>query len=374
VIQAPNLKLQLPATVLFVALLIVESADGKNQRRRVALTPALKPASLSENAREPSFAALDALLDRTSSNSGPLALLMTRDGRVIYSRGFRGGGSDTRYAIASCSKWLIASTVMTLVDDGLVGLDDPVGKYLESFDGTKETMTIRHLLSHTSGLPSRLKKGTTRMADLDRAVDRLGRHTPLTSAPGDRFCYGNLSFQVAARIVEVVTGQPLHRVFEARIAAPCGMRETRFPAAGLGRGINQASSTVTDFASFLEMFKNGGVAADGTRVLSTSAVEEMKRNQTRGKEMGCVNRMQHRRMGRLEYGLGLWRERVDPVTQEPTAISHFGTAGFRGVINYRQDYIMVLGIKGKVVKKKRYLTQRFMETLDIIDHLDFTDR
>ena len=300
---------------------------------------------------------------------------MTRDGQILYSRGFRGAdNAHTQFSITSCSKWLIASTLMNLVDDGRLELDDPVIKYLPSFGGRKASITIRHLLSHTSGLPRRLKnhKGIAE-SDLAKFVKRLGKRVELLTAPGKRFCYGNLSYQVAVRVAEVIENKPFHAIFKDRIATPCKMNNTRFPISGLGHGVSSATSTTEDFSKFLTMFKNEGVSANGTRVLSANAVQEMIENQTFGIEMGCVNRAAHQRSGRVEYGLGLWRERVDPITKKPTAVSHFGTAGFRGVINFAQNYIMVLGIQGKTFQKKQFLTHRFQETLNLIDSLDFGD-
>jgi CubicO group peptidase (beta-lactamase class C family) len=310
---------------------------------------------------------LDTIMGHTSSRVGPLAIILQRDGRTIYQRGFRGATERTPFSIASGSKWLIAAAIMTLVDDGLLSLDDTVGQYLSSFTGDKAGITLRQLISHTSGLPARLKNKNTRPADLAKSVDQLGRRTRLAAAPGTRFCYGNLSFQVAARVAEVATGKPWYRVFDERIAGPLGLRNTTFPEHGLGHGINAARASVADYAAFLDMFRKGGVSASGVRVLSSEAVSEMTKSNTTGLEMSCVNMIRHGQMGRTEYGLGVWRERVDPVTHVPAAVSHFGFPGFRSVVNYRQNYIMVLAVQGKNPGAKKYLAKRFVKTLTVVD-------
>lgn len=364
------------AAMLLAALFIVNAASGKSRKRSQWATPdRAVPQTLSGSASAKGpFSSLDVLLDKLSFQSGPLAMLILRDEQVLYNKGFRGAGDKTPFPIASCSKWLISSTIMTLVDDGKISLDDSVSRYLPSFGGKKEGITIRHLLTHTSGLPAKERHPGDGPLDLEHAVRRLGNQTALASPPGERFCYGNLSYKVAVRIVEVVLDEPWPEAFRKRISEPSDMWDTIFPVNGLGKSINRANSTVTDFAKFLQMFKNNGVSVSGRRVLSEEAVEEMMRNQTEGLDMGCINRRQHAKMDRLEYGLGLWRERVDPISHQPASISHFGTAGFRGVINFRNNYVLVLGIKGNTRPQKRFLTRRYMETLDLVDHLNFMNR
>lgn len=312
---------------------------------------------------------LNHLMDKTASRVGPMAFIMLRDGKTIYQKGFRGATVETPLPIASGSKWLIAATLMTLVDDGLVGLDDPIGRYLPSFTGEKGTITLRQLLSHTSGLPSSCKTAMISRRGLETIVDRVGRRVRLSSAPGERFRYGNLSFKVAARLAEVVVQKPWPAIFTERLAGPTGMRNTAVRASGLGLSINNLQTSVADYATFLTMFQNDGVSASGRRVLSKAAIDEMKRSQTTGLEMDEFNERQHARAGRTEYGLGVWRERVDPITKKPEAVSHFGYPGFRGVINYRLGYTMVLAVKVRKPWVRQYIRRRFSKTLTLVDQL-----
>ncbi len=293
-----------------------------------------------------------------------MALVVRSGGRTVFTKGFRKATADTPFFIASGSKWLIAATLMTLVDDGLVTLDTPISRYLPTFTGKKKGLiTLRHLLNHTSGLPAK-SRGPR---ELKKAVDQIGRQLRLATTPGSQFCYGNLSFKVAARLAEVVTQKPWQQIFEERIAAPLGMTQTYFPKRGLGADINKARSSAVDYATFLEMFRNEGLGPGGGRVLSREAVREMKRNQTEGLEMRGINRAQHEKMARMEYGLGLWREQVNPVTHEPAMVSHYGTPGFRGVINYQNDYIIVLAVRTRRTGTKKFLRKRFLKTLAVAD-------
>ena len=83
-------------------------------------------------------------------------LLVVQDGQTIYDQCFGTYKPDTVVAIASASKWFAAATIMTLVDEGKLSLDDPVSKFLPRFTGKKGQITLRQLLSHTSGSPGHI--------------------------------------------------------------------------------------------------------------------------------------------------------------------------------------------------------------------------
>src|ERR1700674_3771806 len=82
------------------------------------------------------------------------SLLLFKDGETIYEHDFGTFGSATTVPIASSSKWLSGAVIMSLVDSGAISLDDTVSKYLPDWTGQEGTITIRQLMSHTSGLPA----------------------------------------------------------------------------------------------------------------------------------------------------------------------------------------------------------------------------
>ena len=354
------------------SFLTEDVAYGKERVSEIAPTEAAKEehVAVSGELESDTVLELNAALDHMAKSAGPMAALMTIGDHVVYDRGLRGASPKTVFDTASRSKWLIAATVMSLVDEGRIDLDDPVGRYVGSFDGAKERLTIRQLLSHTSGLPSRVRS-LGAVPSLERAVDIIGKNVSLITPPGVRFCYGNLSYQVAVRVVEVVTGQPFQLAFEQRIAKPCGMSNTHFPTGGLGRGVNRAKTTLSDYLKFLKMFRDDGVSEENRRVLSPSAVEEMQRDQTHQSAMGCMNQRALHQWDRKSYGLGLWRDNVDSETGQAAAVSHFGSSGFRAVINYRYNYLMVVGVKSKLKGKRRRLTRHYLRALSIINRLAF---
>ncbi len=147
--------------------------------------------------------------------------------------------------IASQSKPITATAFMMLVDEQKLSLDDSVAKYLPEFSNVmvavesdaehkllrkpKSPMTIRQLLSHTSGLPfkSSLEEPTLDQFPLVARV-RSYAMTPLESEPSSRYKYSNAGINTAARILEVVSGKPFEMFLDERLFEPLGMSDTSF--------------------------------------------------------------------------------------------------------------------------------------------------
>jgi uncharacterized protein YbbC (DUF1343 family)/CubicO group peptidase (beta-lactamase class C family) len=135
---------------------------------------------------------------------------------------------DTEFDIASLTKVVATATsVMQLVEQGKVRLNDPVAKYLPQFaQNGKDDITVRELLTHHSGLPE----------DLDLKSSWEGRETALRMAyastpifpPGSRFLYSDINFIALGALVEQVSGESLDRYCAANIFAPLKMQHTRF--------------------------------------------------------------------------------------------------------------------------------------------------
>jgi CubicO group peptidase (beta-lactamase class C family) len=143
----------------------------------------------------------------------------------------------TVYDLASLTKVVATTTLaMIAVSAGRLDLDAPVQRYLPEFRGPgKERVTIRHLLTHSSGL--RADRPLWRETpDADSAL-RLVNLTPLDTAPGVRMVYSDLGAIVLGEVVERVLGGRLDRLAERRIFRPLGMQSTRFrpPASWLPR-------------------------------------------------------------------------------------------------------------------------------------------
>lgn len=284
--------------------------------------------------------------------------LAARDNSIVYNKafGFRTPDhkspyrKDDIFRICSMTKAITTVSVMQLFEEGKLGIDDPVEYYIPAFKNTqvldtfnekdssyttvpvKSPVTIRQLLTHTSGIaygdfyPGKIKavyaknnmlgvglsngKWTT-----EEFINRLAK-VPLAFQPGDHFMYG-LNMDVLGRVIEVVSGEKLNEYFRKHIFEPLGMKDTYFylpkekqdrlvpvysynannqleimKAAGLAtdpdypkhkdigdyEGGGGLSSTAPDYAIFIQMLANNGIY-NGHRILGRKIVEMMTADQ-----------------------------------------------------------------------------------------------
>jgi CubicO group peptidase (beta-lactamase class C family) len=255
-------------------------------------------------------------------------LLAVRGDTVLHEKAFGKTTARTVIPIASASKWLTSATLMTFVDEGRLALDDPVAHYLSGFTGAKRAITIRELLSHTTGLPYPSCEGDP-STTLTACVRSIARGGDPTSTPGSEFHYSGVGFAVAGRLIEKLNGTSFEQAFEGRIARPLGMVHTRFDGSTRPHNRNpapaaSASSTVDDYAKFLAMLAQDGTV-DGHRVLSAASVAEIERDQVAGLDTRGDGAVQI--TGIPTYGLGVWRDVVGP-DDAIQVVSGSGALGF----------------------------------------------
>jgi CubicO group peptidase (beta-lactamase class C family) len=290
-----------------------------------------------------------------------ISTLISRRGQVVHAEqvGFRDQEAglpltaDTIFRIYSMTKPIVSTALMMLHEEGRFQLEHPVAQYLPAFGATKvraddgalveqvRPMQIRDLLTHTSGLTydfmvdnpvaqmyreARIMNDATR--SLEAVIDELAT-LPLAFQPGTRWHY-SVGIDVAARLVEVISGQPLGEFLRRRLFDPLGMTDTGFgvPAAKLDRlsamyglpdligedysavqlveaalgGFNERIdvsatyptdtpdvfvrgglglfATAADYMRFAQMLANGG-ALDGERLLGRKTLELMHSNHLR---------------------------------------------------------------------------------------------
>lgn len=295
-------------------------------------------------ARQPAtFEAVDASIEQRIARAGleGAGLLVVVDGAELRNRTYGSHTPDTVVPIASASKWLTAATMMTLVDDGIVSLDDTVVRWLPSFTGTSGRATIRQLLSHTSGLAPAacIWDDDTTLAD---CVESIARQRAVDE-PGTRFSYGNTSYSVAGRIIEVATGQSFEEAFATRVAGPVGMTATRFTdgsRAPTAVPAASAVSTLNDYGRFVRMVSADGVI-DGRRVLQASSVRAMETDAVRGLDTSGDGAVRTTGIG--TYGLGVWRD-VTGVDDRSMISSGNGAYGFYPWVDRARDAYGVLSV------------------------------
>jgi methyl acetate hydrolase len=261
---------------------------------------------------------------------GVVALVVDRD-TVLYHEAFgkmnvaknAPMAKDTIFRIASMTKAVTSVGVMQLVEQGKLGLDDEVSKFLPRLKSpqvfskvdeqagtyltqpSKRPITIRQLLTHTSGVGyswsdhglaiAQKKTGATNDSEL-----------PLVNEPGAQWTYG-ASTRVLGEVIEKISGQRIDAYLDAHILAPLGMRDTTYtvpaekysrvvtvhqkannaitetqnptPIPATIRGDGGLFSTASDYSRFVQMILNRGQLG-GVRILKESTVAEMSKNQT----------------------------------------------------------------------------------------------
>jgi CubicO group peptidase (beta-lactamase class C family) len=302
------------------------------------------------------LARIDSLLEAyVARNWIPGAVaLVARNGKVVYHQAVGLNNveegipmqRDHIFRIASMTKALTSVAVMMLQEEGLLKLDDPVAQFILEFGDArvlasaeqgegegatvpaKEPVTIRHLLTHTSGIgysfvspQARALYSKAGIPDGANPADvtigekmRVLARQPLLHQPGEKWTYG-LSTDLLGYLVEVVSGQSLAVFMQDRILAPLGMQDTffflpdakadrlatlytespektirpipgnmtmgNFPVQGAKAYFSGGSglvSTAQDYAVFLQMLLNGGEYG-GKRILQESSVRQMTKNQ-----------------------------------------------------------------------------------------------
>ncbi|HEU4564023.1 MAG TPA: serine hydrolase [Gemmatimonadaceae bacterium] len=280
------------------------------------------------------------------------AVVVGRRGGIVWSKGYGHldwsasspavRADETLFDLASITKVVATTTaIMVLHDEGQLGLDDRVSKYLPEFSGGgRDAVTIRHLLTHRSGLPAGRGLGGS-----PEAARRAVLATPLERAPGTRAIYSDLGPDLLGFVVERITREPLDRWLARRVFRPIGMRYATFapparwserlaptleyPSRGivhdptaraLGGVAGHAGlfATARDLAVFAQMMLDGGTLG-GVRIARDSTVALFTRRAAGWRALGwdtcagggsCGRLMSERAFGHTGFtGTSLW---IDP--------------------------------------------------------------
>jgi CubicO group peptidase (beta-lactamase class C family) len=196
-------------------------------------------------------ASLVARVKQALPDSPGACVLAIDNGQIIFKQGF--GVADvqskepctpaTNFRMASVSKQFTATAVMLLVDRGKLSLNDTLDKFFPGFPKYGEKITIRHLLTHTSGLPeyeTLVPKGTTlQLDDLDVLQLLMDAKAPLFPA-GEKWEYSNSAFVLLGLIVEIAAEKPFHQFMADELFKPLEMDNTVLYQRGLNEVKNRA--------------------------------------------------------------------------------------------------------------------------------------
>jgi CubicO group peptidase (beta-lactamase class C family) len=357
--------------------------------KHLRLLPALLLAhALSVQAAAPLSTAIEAALTKeiAAHHAAGVVTLVMQDGKVIHhaATGLADREqklpmkTDSLFWIASMTKSVAVTTIMTLVDEGKLSLDEPAAKWLPDLGKVKlangqppaRPITLRDLMSHTAGIAFPPRKATDGAHSLKGYVAELVR-APLAFEPGSAYEYG-FGITVAGRIAEIVSGKPFDLLVHERVLTPLGMKDTSFhPDArqrpriartyktAEGGGLELANnvfvtsdpavrrmpepsgglfSTAADMAKFYQMILDGGVQG-GRRIVSAQAIAEMTRPHSAGGKA-------------LNYGLG-WQtgngEKPAIAGFSKAAFGHGGAFATHGFIDPERRLVTVFMVQNVLV-------------------------
>ncbi|MCY4106762.1 MAG: serine hydrolase [Chloroflexi bacterium] len=245
--------------------------------------------------------------------------------------------SRTLFQICSISKTYLGTVSMMLIEDGLLELDAPVRQYLPDFrvvdEAASEQATYRMLLQHRAGWygdwfthPRRTGTGDDALTKYVATMVDTPQLTPVGTSP---FSYNNAGFNLAARIIEIVTGKTYEAVVQERLFDPLGLKHTYFLPAdfmthryvtghfrtqdgvkvaerwGFGRAFNGAggiTSCVEDVLQYARFQLAGGVTAGGERLISESGIRQL-------------HEVEHYQSADYGIGLTFWGQRIGDLWQ-----------------------------------------------------------
>jgi D-alanyl-D-alanine carboxypeptidase len=192
---------------------------------------------------DPAIAAsIDAMAAAHYKADAPGAtLLVVKDGKTVLRKAY--GMADvannvrmqagTAMRVGSMTKQFTSAAILLLADEGKLSLSDPVTKFLPAYPTHGKTITVEHLLTHTSGIVNYTSMGSisNREKSIAQMIDGF-KDEPLEFEPGTRYAYNNSGYFLLGAIIEKVSGQPYAKFLEQRIFTPLGMTQTAYDGYG----------------------------------------------------------------------------------------------------------------------------------------------
>ena len=246
---------------------------------------------------------------------------------------------STPKQLASCSKWYSAAVIMTFVQEGKLGLDDSIGKYLPIMtQNGKGNITIKDCLSHLTGIKAPpIKESIAEQQEyktMDEAMENMAK-LPMESEHGKSFHYSNVGLQIVGAILEKISGQRFEDLFQQRIAQPCGMKHTTFgngTVASLGGG---AVGSAEDYIQFLSMIMNDG-NYNGKQILTKGSIIAMQQNYAKGATVAYTPE----EASDWGYGFGEWV--IEDGIDRANTLSSPGLFGTFPWVDNKKKYAAIL--------------------------------
>jgi CubicO group peptidase (beta-lactamase class C family) len=292
--------------------------------------------------RPNAFDTTDALLTdrvRSAGLRGGMVRLGRSDGSIIHETDVGTISGTTPLSVASSTKWLTAATFMTFVDQGVIGLDDDISKWLPEFASDTPAISARQLLAHTSGVRDHpCQGGGGSLAGCVKSIASSSRQFPA----GSRFSYGNSDYLVIGRLVEVLGGADFAALVNQRLTGPLQMSATTWPGSpAMANSAFGVRITVDDYSKFLVMMLQRGTV-NGVQVLSEDAVAALVSNQVADYDTSRDFSVGITKIPR--YGLGSWPDVVDEFGGT-VVVSGNGGMGFYPWVDYATNTWGIIGVQ-----------------------------
>ncbi len=275
----------------------------------------------------------------TSTQKMFAQMVATRTGKPVNTADFT---LTTRQPIASCSKWLSAALVMTFVDEGKLKLSDTIGKYLPVLSKAgKGNITISECLSHTTAIKAPpLNADLSEMRNFHNMDDAMTAIAamPMEGKPGTVFRYSNAGLQIAAAVIEKISGKSFEDLFAERIAHPLGMKNTDFGHGKVAFPAGGGNSTPEDYTNFLVMIMNRGTF-NGKRILSEKSIAEMQVDRIAS---GVTVAYSPAEAGEAAYGYGEWVAKGASLSNPSPSVTSPGLFGSFPLVDNQRKYTAFL--------------------------------
>jgi len=296
------------------------------------------------------FAAVDAAAKAafdTAAIRGMGVSIYTRDGTKVFERMYGDFSADRRVAIASASKMISGVVLFRLIDRGYLSLDSTTGEVL-GWSGPQASITLRHLLSFTSGLPPENSCVFRPDMSLADCVDIISRLDPM-GAPGTRFAYGSVHLHVAARMAEVRVGSAWNAIFAAELVQPLGLpadlRYYTFPVQKTGSDnpliAGGLQTTMNEYARLLQFIYDKG-KWQGSALLAETLFDQQAMEPY--PSVVIVGSPMQDAGSPYRYGLTAWLECLTPAAGCAT-ISSPGAFGFTPWLDRENGYFAIVGMQ-----------------------------
>ena len=317
---------------------------------------------------------LDALMHAYAGNGPGASVLVIRDGKPIEQRSYGFAALEakapitpkTNFRLASISKQFNAAAILLLAQDGKLSIDDPIKRFLPTLPPEDDAITIRHLLTHTSGLIDYEDlmdpKDTSQIHDIG-VLQLLEKEPKHYFVPGTSYRYSNSGYALLALIVERASGQRYADFLRTRIFEPLGMKHTVAYENGISTVANRAFGyteengkwTRTDQSTTSAVLGDGGIYSSIDDLARWDAALYDDRLLPQSVWKRAFTPATKTDDPTIEYGFG-WR-----ITGE--TLWHSGeTVGFRNVIvRYPQRHLTVVVLTNRNEPEPYELAKKIAE-------------